>query len=116
MLQTLIMAAALALPIQGGDRVVIATQPAVLGNAPGVWLFYSDLSATFNAPDGTELAEVTTADRQRLHARWHDASGVEHEVSTPIGGKSDGARRAAVQRHVALVTLLQQAYPPVPPE
>lgn len=48
-------------------------------------------------------------------SRWHDAAGIEHEVSTPRSPSTEGLDEWAA-RHKAAVAALAAIFPPVVPE
>ena len=97
----------------------IASTPATLGQDAGAWLFYDDGSAEFATVDegGLTATKISTSnsdrDTQSLVTRWK-SNGLDQEVITTFGGKTQGAREAAVERHASAVALQLEAFPKDP--
>lgn len=71
-------------------------------------LTYADGSVAVADANG-ELTTAVVKDGQwkTIHV---DKTGREHEITTPKG-RSDGARKASLERHVASVQLFEKAFP-----
>jgi len=90
------------------QTVPTSVERATVGDISGAWVIYAEQGrADFVTDDGVSTSMKTSTEGkdkdQVFITRWTDANGFEHEVRTEYGGRTNGGRQAAAERHKAAV-------------